>query len=759
MNTEATIFEFGNFRFDTARQELRRRGRRVRISVSLLKLLTLFLSRPGELVTRGQIADTLWQIQGTIDVAVGINTTVRRLRAILEDDPSSPLYIETVIGLGYRFIAAVEEVEAVEDTAPRSPPDEVEREIPATADIVETDTKEIPQTFAGRRLAVRFIGGAALLIAGLGITSIRHHQFALAGEKPARTVIPAPTEISFNNEDNPVTAEVISSDGHLLAYSDRLGISLHSLDDGTEQLLTSLPALLPERLSWHAGENSLVVSGVDRTSHRSMVWSVFQHGVPPQILFSDASMAMVSPDGSAIAYTQANNTELWVSDGRGKNSRLLVPNVDGQHFVSLLWSPMNNRLVFDRVITTGEYRTAKSSKATKSDAIHEENYESVDASTGGLLSIQPNIHFDSGILLKDGRFLFADNGAPGGARLMMAQTDPDTGRFLSSPQPVPQALAWNVSRDTVAAESLSASSNGEVLGAVLTRATIDTYWANIHLPGPMLRGETRLTGELGANYPQAWSPDGNAVVFDGDDGASLIGRQRLGEAKLEILARLPKTSAMANFSPDGKWILFTEYDGTPGHAVAIFSIPAAGGDPRQLPTTGTLDEFHCSNSFTGSCVMRENVGKREFVFYALDPVKGMGQELGRVNWKPTVIGDWSLSPDGSTVAMADHDPDHPAIELISLSPHGSSPISAIPVHGFGVVREPTWAADGKGFYVETKTASTYALLYVDRAGRVTLLRQSPNSIWGISSRDGKKLTFPGRTLRSNAWVGHTALAR
>jgi hypothetical protein len=129
----------------------------------------------------------------------------------------------------------------------------------------------------------------------------------------------------------------------------------------------------------------------------------------------------------------------------------------------------------------------------------------------------------------------------------------------------------------------------------------------------------------------ALPPNGDAVIFDGNNGAALICRQRLGQTKLEILAKLPDTAAMANFSPDGKWILFADYAGVPGHVVGIFSIPADGGDPRQLSTTGAVDEFHCSDSLTGACVMRETVDSKEFVFYALDPVRGMGQELGRMN--------------------------------------------------------------------------------------------------------------------------------
>jgi dipeptidyl aminopeptidase/acylaminoacyl peptidase len=142
--------------------------------------------------------------------------------------------------------------------------------------------------------------------------------------------------------------------------------------------------------------------------------------------------------------------------------------------------------------------------------------------------------------------------------------------------------------------------------------------------------------------------------------------------------------------------------------------------------------------------MRETLSNKQFVFYALDPVRGMGPELGRMDWEPTTLGDWSISPDGSTVAMANHDPAHPGIQLATLSAGAAARTSSIPVLGFGTILEPTWSPDGKG-------------LYVDLAGHVRLLRESPIPIWGVPSRDGRKLAFPAQTVSINVWVGPTAL--
>ena len=104
----AREIEFGPFKLNPAHLELRRRG--LRLPVSRLRLLSLFLSRPGELITREEIAECLWKDSQNVDVMSGINTAVNQLRACLGDDSSSPRYIETVIGAGYRFIADVKDV-------------------------------------------------------------------------------------------------------------------------------------------------------------------------------------------------------------------------------------------------------------------------------------------------------------------------------------------------------------------------------------------------------------------------------------------------------------------------------------------------------------------------------------------------------------------------------------------------------------------------------------------------------------------------
>lgn len=72
-----------------------------------MELLILLASQEGRLVTRTEIAQRLWSSEVFVDTEHGINTAIRKLRYLLRDDPENPQFIQTVTGMGYRFVAPV----------------------------------------------------------------------------------------------------------------------------------------------------------------------------------------------------------------------------------------------------------------------------------------------------------------------------------------------------------------------------------------------------------------------------------------------------------------------------------------------------------------------------------------------------------------------------------------------------------------------------------------------------------------------------
>jgi TolB-like protein/DNA-binding winged helix-turn-helix (wHTH) protein len=103
-----------HFEVDLAGYRLLQNGHAVHLERQPMELLILLVERRGDLVTREDIAARLWGRDVFVDADQSINRAVRKLRVAFHDDPEKPLYLETVVGKGYRFVGPV----AVTGTAP-----------------------------------------------------------------------------------------------------------------------------------------------------------------------------------------------------------------------------------------------------------------------------------------------------------------------------------------------------------------------------------------------------------------------------------------------------------------------------------------------------------------------------------------------------------------------------------------------------------------------------------------------------------------
>jgi eukaryotic-like serine/threonine-protein kinase len=116
-------FRFGEFELDISAYELRRGGQPVHLERHPMDLLILLVERRRQLVSRADIAKRLWDSSVFVDVEMGVNTAIRKLRQALRDSRESPAFVETISGKGYRFIAPVNAVlserhqEAIESVA------------------------------------------------------------------------------------------------------------------------------------------------------------------------------------------------------------------------------------------------------------------------------------------------------------------------------------------------------------------------------------------------------------------------------------------------------------------------------------------------------------------------------------------------------------------------------------------------------------------------------------------------------------------
>lgn len=87
--------------FDFGKMDFRKHGQPLLLSRTEQKLLKVLVANRGIILTREQIMDKVWTHEAEFVDENALTVTVKRLRAKIEEEPSSPKYIKTVYGLGY----------------------------------------------------------------------------------------------------------------------------------------------------------------------------------------------------------------------------------------------------------------------------------------------------------------------------------------------------------------------------------------------------------------------------------------------------------------------------------------------------------------------------------------------------------------------------------------------------------------------------------------------------------------------------------
>src|SRR5882762_10445703 len=105
-----STLRFGEFELDISAYELRQGGQPLHLERQPMDLLILLVERHRQLVRRADIVERLWDPGVFVDVEMGVNTAISKLRQVLRDSRESPAFIETISGKGYRFIAPVNAV-------------------------------------------------------------------------------------------------------------------------------------------------------------------------------------------------------------------------------------------------------------------------------------------------------------------------------------------------------------------------------------------------------------------------------------------------------------------------------------------------------------------------------------------------------------------------------------------------------------------------------------------------------------------------
>ncbi|MDB5064191.1 MAG: hypothetical protein QOG45_2651 [Chloroflexota bacterium] len=95
-------FEFTGLIIDLGRRQVFREGEEVLLTLTEFNLLALLASRPGQVMSRGELLRRVWGYEVEIETRT-VDAHVYRLRRKIEPEPDKPTYIHSVPGIGYRF--------------------------------------------------------------------------------------------------------------------------------------------------------------------------------------------------------------------------------------------------------------------------------------------------------------------------------------------------------------------------------------------------------------------------------------------------------------------------------------------------------------------------------------------------------------------------------------------------------------------------------------------------------------------------------
>ena len=149
-------------------------------------------------------------------------------------------------------------------------------------------------------------------------------------------------------------------------------------------------------------------------------------------------------------------------------------------------------------------------------------------------------------------------------------------------------------------------------------------------------------------------------------------------------------------------------------------------------------------------MVRTTIDRNYYVYSELDSARGIGRELARTVWIPSVTFDWDLSPDGRFVAFPNHDWQTAKIRIVDLAPNpGDRRGRELDLPNLRNLQGLTWAADGNGWFVSVNTTVGKRLLFVDHNGAIVPLGDIQG--WAVPSPDGKRVAYLNNIVATNAW--------
>jgi len=570
------IYRFDEFQIDARRRVLLRDNKPVTLNSKAFDLLLVLATSGGRELTKDELMELVWHDQIVEENNLAVH--IYNLRKVLGERKDEHRYIITIPGVGYRFVADVNETASepeelyieshtisrivVEEEETRSPTvrEGVTEGISDDAAPAFNKSKTIngkvvysnlqapkstaiaPLLKSSNRKSVLFVVGLVglLLTAGFG-------GYWLYQNRSKASVIPAP---EFNKQmtitrvtnDGHIDGASISPDGKYLAYvlGESEGNSLWMRQIGTASDIRISPPIKAE--FW-----GLTFSPDGRFIYYNLFagdnidFELFRvpslGGVAEKIPNVSSRTVTFSPDGKHFAYIQSNSVagfnSLVVADANGDNQVLTkkeYPNTFYSEGQAAVWSP-DDKLIACLV-----------------------NRFEADANYFTIVGINPKDGTEKSLSERrwygvSGIRWLNNNG------LLISAKDKLSARTQIWHLPYPQGEPRQITNDLNEYSELSATADGESFAAVQTNTTGGIYVGEVGTDN-----FKEIASEVGELNPLVWTPEGRIIFRSSKDGVSnlwIMDSDGTNRRQLTVNAQVDFRGFC--ISPDGKYIVFVSW--------------------------------------------------------------------------------------------------------------------------------------------------------------------------------------------------------
>ncbi len=646
MSLETKGFEFGEFFLDPKEMVLLQNGKPVSIPLKALQLLLILIENHGHLVEKDQLMNAVWA--GSFVEEGNLAFTIRKLRAIFDDDAREPRFIENVPRRGYRFIAEVTQRISQNGTTARSYP---------------TDTNDAPRDLQKSRgqklLPISIISVVALLLVAVVIGAWYVSRTSVDAAAP---LLGAPFKAEMLATDGNAFHTAISADGENVVYVNTGGgkqsVWLRQLASANNVEIIPPSDSFYGGLAFSPDGNFIYFTRLPKNELGQLdIYrvSIFG-GIPTQIVNETQGWISVSPDGERLSFVRCYYRDddfcsLWIANAAdGKNERKLVSR------------PRPIRIGDNKISPDG--RSVAFAVGQSENAANEFDVRVIDVETGAerQLTDQRFFNIKSLVWLPDGKGLLISASRVPDANFRIWHLSEDSGdvELLTNDSETYSSLSLNKSATLLVAKQTKRDFQLRLYNErkpaerprILADATTVAFAPNgkIYFSSVMTGNEEiwsidpdggsqkQLTNDRASDSFPIISPNGNVVFFHSNrSGEAHVWRMN-GDGSGQVQLTSQEGGFPLFVSPNGRWVYYHS-----GRERTLWRVPTDGGDEELV--------------------------------------------LNRVKHR------LAFSPDGSQVAFVENEGVEKVLNIVSLNDSKTKKTLKLPA-GNALLRDLRWSPDG-----------------------------------------------------------------